>query len=171
MPTAYSPSGGRSKSTLARSSASGTWVRMPAPSPEFGSEPAAPRWSRLCSAVRPCGDDRRATGGPRASATKATPQASLSFAGSYSPAAAGTAENGHGRAVENGGTAAAGAVRSDMSLPSSAAVRTSERVPGGGWEGPGRWSRGGDDKAALRRAWLPGATYVRPGPGSSPPGR
>ena len=80
-PAAYSPAGGRSKSAVARSRASGTWVRMPAPSPEFGSEPAAPRWSRLCSAVRPMATiDRERR--PWASATKATPQASCSLAGS-----------------------------------------------------------------------------------------
>ena len=42
---------GRSKSTTARRNASGTWIRMPAPSPELGSAPAAPRWSRLRRAV------------------------------------------------------------------------------------------------------------------------
>ena len=31
----------------------GTWIRIPAPSPTAGSAPAAPRWSRLISAVTP----------------------------------------------------------------------------------------------------------------------
>ena len=47
-----------------------------------------------------------------------------------------------------------------MSLPSSAAVRAPEGVPGGGG-GPGPVVRAAN-KAALRRAWLPEATYVRP---------
>ena len=34
MPTAYAPATGSSKSDHARKKASGTWVRMPAPSPE-----------------------------------------------------------------------------------------------------------------------------------------
>jgi hypothetical protein len=40
--------------STARRNASGTWVRMPAPSPVSGSLPEAPRCSRLRSAVRPC---------------------------------------------------------------------------------------------------------------------
>src|ERR671928_2199352 len=90
---------------------------MPAPSPEFGSEPAAPRWSRLCRAVSPAATIFREAR-PCTSATKATPQASLSLAGSYRPDAAGTAENG--TAVPPEAEGAAGAVDSDMSLPSSA---------------------------------------------------
>ena len=43
MPTAYDPASGRSKSTTARRNASGTWTRMPAPSPVFSSAPFAPR--------------------------------------------------------------------------------------------------------------------------------
>ena len=48
---------GRSTSTTARRKASGTWVRMPAPSPTSGSAPVAPRWSRLRSAVERVLDD------------------------------------------------------------------------------------------------------------------
>ena len=51
MPTAYAPGGGSSKPATARRNASGTCTVMPAPSPEDGSAPAAPRWSRLRSAV------------------------------------------------------------------------------------------------------------------------
>ena len=64
--------------------------------------------------------------------------------------------------------AAAGAVRSDMSLPSSAAVRTSER----GRE-QGRRARPvvkGGDQGGTAESRLPGETYVLPGTGSSPPG-
>src|SRR4051794_17908741 len=132
MPTEYSPSGGSSKSTLARRSASGVWGRIPAPSPGLGSGPAAPRGSRLCSAVSPAETMRRLRL-PRTSATKATPQASLSFAGSYRPVADGTAENG----------TAAGAGWLDMSLPSSADARASERGHGRGRR-PGPVVKGGD---------------------------
>src|SRR3954454_22640515 len=144
MPTEYSPIGGRSKSTLARSRASGTWVRMQAPSPEFGSEPATPRWSRLCRAVRPAATNRRILL-PRTSATKATPQASLSFAGSYSPVFAGTAEKGTAVPRDAGTPAAAGAVRSGMSLPSSAATRDLGRGGRAGALGArAGWSEGGE---------------------------
>ena len=56
VPTAYDLGAGRSKPTsraTSRRNASGTWIRMPAPSPELVSAPAAPRWSRLSSAVMP----------------------------------------------------------------------------------------------------------------------
>src|SRR3954469_7369951 len=163
-PTAYSPIGGSSKSTSARSSPSGTWVRMPAPSPEFGSEPAAPRWSRLCRAVSPdatMARERR----PRASATKATPQASLSLAGSYSPCAGGTAEKGTaGRVSAEKGTA--GAERSDMSLPSSAG--TCARG-GGGRQGRGGRKVGGGG-AALPGRVRPGGLGSRSPPGGCPLG-
>ena len=43
--------------TTSRRNASGTCIRMPAPSPELGSAPAAPRWSRLRRAVRAFGHD------------------------------------------------------------------------------------------------------------------
>src|SRR3954464_6643176 len=73
---------------------------------------------------------------PRTSATKATPQASLSFAGSYRPVADGTAENG----------TAAGAGWLDMSLPSSADARASERGHGRGRR-PGPVVKGGYRRA------------------------
>ena len=50
MPTPYSPGGGSSTPCLAissRYSASGSWIRMPAPSPISLSAPTAPRWSRF----------------------------------------------------------------------------------------------------------------------------
>ena len=47
------PAVGSSKSTVSRSSRSGIWIRMPAPSPVSGSAPVAPRCSRLVSASRP----------------------------------------------------------------------------------------------------------------------
>ena len=65
---------------------------MPAPSPLSGSAPEAPRWSRLRSAVRAL-TTMSLLGTPVMVATKATPQASRSKAGSYRPVAAGTAEN------------------------------------------------------------------------------
>ena len=82
MPTEYSPIGGRSKSTLGAQQGVG----------DLGEDARAVAGVRLGAggaavvevvqrgeALR---DDRAATGVPRASATKATPQASLSFAGS-----------------------------------------------------------------------------------------
>ena len=50
-PTAYWPGGGRMSPSSPRRKRSGTWTRMPAPSPVSGSAPVAPRWSRLVSAV------------------------------------------------------------------------------------------------------------------------
>ncbi len=77
VPTAYPCLAGRSKSTTSRKKASGTCIRMPAPSPELGSAPAAPRCSRLRSAV-----SAWLTiwwlGTPVMVATKATPHASCS---------------------------------------------------------------------------------------------
>ncbi len=58
MPVAYAPAGGRSMPASRRPppgrSASGICMSRPDPSPELGSAPAAPRWRRLCSAVRAC---------------------------------------------------------------------------------------------------------------------
>ena len=93
VPTAYWPAGGSAKSTTSRRKPSGTPIRMPAPSPESGSAPEAPRWSRLRRAVNAC-STMSWLGTPVRVATKATPQASCSAAGSYRPVAAGTAENG-----------------------------------------------------------------------------
>src|SRR3954470_6804942 len=164
MPVAYSPSGGRSKSTSARSSVSGIWVRIPAPSPEFGSEPAAPRWSRLCRAVRPAATIRRLLL-PRTSATKATPQASLSFAGSYSPVFAGTAEKGTAVPRDAGTPAAAGAGRLGMSLPSAAPPRDLERGTRAGALGArAGWSEGGG-AGGTAESRLPGGNV-----GPDPPG-
>src|SRR5665647_628595 len=66
--------------------ASGTWVRIPAPSPLSASAPTAPRWLRFASAVSAASTMSR-PGVPRSVATKATPQASCSAAGSYRPSA------------------------------------------------------------------------------------
>ena len=52
------------KSTTARRKRSGTWRRIPAPSPVLTSAPDAPRWSRLQSAPRASVDDRRGWRGP-----------------------------------------------------------------------------------------------------------
>ena len=157
MPTEYSPSGGRSKSTLARSSASGTWVRMPAPSPEFGSEPAAPRWSRLCSAVRPAAtiDARPAAAGVGHEGDTAGVLVVRRVV------EAGDRAGRPRRARRSGGpeSTAAGAVRSDMSLPSSAAVRTSGAGPGRG-RGPGPVVRGRRSKAARAEEPAAGGTVV-----------
>ena len=57
VPTAYAPAGGSSKSTTARRKASGTWMRMPTPSPVLSSAPRAPRCSRRRSAVEAPADD------------------------------------------------------------------------------------------------------------------
>ena len=168
MPTEYSPSGGRSKSTLARSSASGTWVRMPAPSPELGSEPAAPRWSRLCSAVRPGGDDRArpasAGVGHEGDAAGVLVVRRVVEAGRR----AGTAENGTAVRACRGRSGGGGEVghvtpvvggRPDLGARS----RTGAGARAGG-------QRAAISKAALRRAGCRGT--VRPGParGSSPSG-
>ena len=57
VPTAYAPAGGSSKSTTARRKASGTWMRMPTPSPVLYSAPRAPRCSRRRSAREAPADD------------------------------------------------------------------------------------------------------------------
>src|SRR4051812_49878405 len=93
---------------------------------------------------------------PRTSATKATPQASLSFAGSYRPVADGTAENG----------TAAGAGGLDMSLPSSADARASERGHGRGRR-PRPVGKGGDRRA---RAGTRSPEPTGGGPGGVIPG-
>ena len=65
---------------LARRSACGIWIRMPQPSPSFGSAPTAPRWSRLTRICRPFSRmscDLRFF----MSATKPTPQESCSLRG------------------------------------------------------------------------------------------
>src|SRR5262249_23409152 len=94
-PTAYpgSPAtgAGSGKPSTSRKNASGTWTSRPAPSPELGSAPAAPRWSRVARAVRPW-DTMRWDRRPRTSTTNATPQESCSNVGSYRPWAAGMAE-------------------------------------------------------------------------------
>src|SRR5574337_1866229 len=59
-------------------------MRMPAPSPVFGSAPQAPRCSKFFRIVSDCWMivwDLR----PLISTTKPTPQASCSYAGSYRP--------------------------------------------------------------------------------------
>ncbi len=82
---AYCPAGGSSKPNREHSSAKkacGICVRMPQPSPIFGSAPTAPRWSRFSRIFRPCCTMewlRRSC----MSAMKPTPQASRSWAGSY----------------------------------------------------------------------------------------
>src|SRR5690606_20726465 len=63
---------------------------MPAPSPESGSDPVAPRCSRLRRTVRAC-STRVWDASPVRVATKPTPQASCSSRGSYIPCAAGRA--------------------------------------------------------------------------------
>ena len=81
VPTAYAPLSGSGNGVTPRRNASGTWVRMPAPSPESGSAPEAPRWSRLRSAVS-AWSTISWVATPDRVATKATPQASCSYAGS-----------------------------------------------------------------------------------------
>ena len=87
MPTPYWPSGGRRTPCAiisSRKNASGICRRMPAPSPASGSAPTAPRWVRFLQDQQPLLDDRVAFR-PLMLATKPTPQASCSLAGSYSP--------------------------------------------------------------------------------------
>ncbi len=80
VPTAYARGWGSSKPSsrvTSRKNRSGTPSRMPAPSPESGSAPVAPRCSRLRSAVIALATmSWLAT--PVRVATKATPQASCS---------------------------------------------------------------------------------------------
>ena len=66
-------------------SSSGSWSRIPAPSPVLGSAPAAPRCSRFSSAVIAALEPSRGSAPPSRRATNATPHASCSNAGSYSP--------------------------------------------------------------------------------------
>ena len=60
-PLPYSPAAGSGISRRAHSrrrNRSGIWIRMPAPSPVFGSQPQAPRCRRFLSTVSACGHDR-----------------------------------------------------------------------------------------------------------------
>ncbi|MEY4010178.1 MAG: hypothetical protein RLZZ93_870 [Actinomycetota bacterium] len=88
MPAAYAPAGGRSNPAVARMNASGTWMRIPAPSPVSASAPVAPRCSMLVRAVRPSVTISLLFA-PFTFATKDTPQASCSKRGSYRPWGAG----------------------------------------------------------------------------------
>ncbi len=114
-PTAYSPGSGSVKPRRLASLAKnlcGICTRMPAPSPMRGSAPVAPRCSRLQRMRRPSWTikcDLR----PLISAMKPTPQESLSSAGSYRPAAAGTP----GSAVEPGNGAKEPACQATSRLP------------------------------------------------------
>ena len=57
MPTPYWPSAGSVMPSLPqarRRNASGSWIRMPAPSPCSGSAPVAPRCVRFSRIFRPC---------------------------------------------------------------------------------------------------------------------
>lgn len=90
IPTAYEPASGSSNSATSRKKVSGTCERIPAPSPESGSEPVAPRCSRLRSTVSACSTSAWLASPVRV-ATKPTPQASCSLRGSYIPCAAGRA--------------------------------------------------------------------------------
>ena len=95
--------GGSSKSTTSLRSSTGSWMRMPAPSPLLGSAPAAPRCSRCSRATSPSATmacERR----PWMSVIMATPQESDSLSGSYKPWRSGNAENsigGYLRSPEN----------------------------------------------------------------------
>src|SRR5439155_10374184 len=60
------------------------WIRQPAPSESFGSQPTAPRWLRFFSTPRPC-STMVCDFLPLMCATKPTPQASCSWSGWYSP--------------------------------------------------------------------------------------
>src|SRR5688572_27391365 len=83
-PAPYEPAGGSSNGTAWRRKRSGIWIRMPAPSPVSGSEPQAPRCSRLMRrsrAERTIWCERA----PLMLATKPTPHASCSSVGLYKP--------------------------------------------------------------------------------------
>ena len=88
--------GGSSKSTTSLRSSTGSWMRMPAPSPLLGSAPAAPRCSRCSRATSPSAT-MACERWPWMSVTMATPQESDSFSGSYKPWRSGNAENSTGR--------------------------------------------------------------------------
>ena len=88
MPAAYSPSGGKSKLVSSRRNLRGNCSKMPAPSPAAGSAPTAPRWRMLFRISRPSETMPRLLR-PVMSATKPTPHASCSRAGSYKPHFAG----------------------------------------------------------------------------------
>ena len=85
MPTVRSPDRGGERSASAGETAprkrAGTCVRIPAPSLVRASAPTAPRWVRLSSA-RSAPASARVPAAPVTSATKPTPQASCSYAGS-----------------------------------------------------------------------------------------
>src|SRR5712692_9751210 len=87
MPTPYWPAGGSFTACFAmisRKNLSGIWIRQPAPSESFGSQPTAPRWVRLRRTVSPC-STIECDFLPLMWATKPTPHASCSFAGWYRP--------------------------------------------------------------------------------------
>ena len=84
VPAAYECLAGSSKSTTSRKKRWGTCIRIPAPSPELGSAPAAPRCSRLRRAVKAL-LTMSWLGTPVRVPTNATPHASCSCAPSYSP--------------------------------------------------------------------------------------
>ncbi len=85
-------------------------MRMPAPSPLSSSLPVAPRWAR-CSRALTARSTRPWDGRPCRSATKATPQASCSNRGSYSPES-GARVTRRCRVAGGAGTDRAGAVPS-----------------------------------------------------------
>ncbi|MNV59210.1 hypothetical protein D3C71_1516200 [compost metagenome] len=95
MPTPYSPAAGNvtpnepsgavpARAISSRYSASGIWIRMPAPSPMSLSAPTAPRWSMFSRILSACVTmSWRFT--PLMWATKPSPQASCSLPEEYKP--------------------------------------------------------------------------------------
>src|SRR3989442_11776580 len=73
----------RSAAHSRRRNASGTWTRIPAPSPVSGSQPHAPRWVRFWRTVSPF-SMMSCERSPFTFTTKPTPQASRSVLGSRS---------------------------------------------------------------------------------------
>ena len=97
MPTPYWPAAGSLIPCFANSSrkrASGICSNIPAPSPASGSAPTAPRWVRFLRICKPC-STMACDFAPLMCATKPTPQASCSLAGSYNPWAQGGCVTGY----------------------------------------------------------------------------
>ena len=67
MPTPYWPIAGSVSAVLAAGAAqktSGSWIRMPAPSPCNGSAPVAPRWRQVLEDPQTLRDDARGSSCP-----------------------------------------------------------------------------------------------------------
>ncbi len=128
--------GGSSKPTTSRNSSTGSWIRMPAPSPLLGSAPAAPRCSRCSKATSPSTTmacERR----PWISVIMATPQESDSLSGSYKPLGFGECRIKHrGRHLRSPGKSCPGTAPARIAIVSAQSAelpvekRRDQREPG-----------------------------------------